>query len=188
MTIGETRLAGVDAKRGSTPSSVISDFVILNDDATSAQAAGDAVAPALINELTFWWTIVPDDATRLLLGGWLNSSVTGVTTNPVVKLIGLKNYAGDDDYGSNANSYGWPVRIDSPTDMTAAGVTVDFGTFSTDTFLYSLPGAETGRISSLTSADGYDLLGCKYVGALVTTAAAVTGTGAECKIIGSFIN
>jgi hypothetical protein len=188
MAIGPTRKAGVDGKRGSTPSSVISDFVILNDDATSAQAAGDAVAPGLIDETSFFWTLVPDDATRLLLSGWLNSSVTGVTTDPVVKLLGLKNYAGDDDYGSNANGYGWPIRIDSPTDMTAAGITVDFGTYSTDTFLYSMPDSEFGRINPLTNADGYDLLGCRYVGALVTTAGAVTGSGAEMKIIGSFIN
>lgn len=183
MAIGDTIRAALSAHRPNTPGSVISDFVTLNDDAETAQDSGDLVAPASVDQTTFKWVRVEPGFTRVLIAANITGSITAVGTSPVVRLFGLANYNDD----TNDNGMGMPIRLDSPTDISATGVTVTVGTLATHTFLYSLPGSVIGRLSAVTSATGYDLQGCRWVGCAVETAASVTGSG-TISIVGKFLN
>lgn len=184
MAISSTKSYGFNAKAPNTPGSVQSDFVVFNSDATVAQSSAEMIALYTIPDASFRWWKVPEGATSACFAGLCNSSTTGVTTDPVIRIFGLKNAGDFSDPIAGAD----PIRLDSPADIAATGITVDFGTLVGDNFVVSDDGSTpAGYMSRLTNASGYDLQGCSYVGVCVETAAVLAGTGATCQIVGYFL-
>lgn len=159
MPIGsENAVIKLDASNVSVVAagSVRSSWVVVNDNATTAQTSTDIDDFENIDDDTFHWQPVPEGATRVWVRGRVTTAATTNTTEPVVAIIGL-----------DANNV--PMRIDAPTDHDTGGITIDFEGTITESAQYG-----SFYYSQLTNADGYDIRGCIKVGALVTTGAVIT--------------
>lgn len=159
-----------------TVASARGNWVVINDDAETAQSATDLLRPAAIDDAVYHWCEVRDGATRCLVRARMAVGAT-VTTSPVVRLVGAYGQITSD--GSFPNTSAAAVarnplflRLDS-ADWNAAGFTLTLVTSGTglnrdNDFAYT---------DIMPDLDGYDLKGANYVGIMVETAANVdTGT------------
>jgi hypothetical protein len=158
MPIGEVRFLGSGLSNHGGPTSNYMGVTVANDDATTAQAAGDLVNPLLIDDATAHWVQIQDGVTRLFPRARVSAEADTFTASPVVFLFGT-----DVDPALTASPRRvW--RIDAADDFNAAGITLTLagsGLFIDATWIHS----------DFPSADGYDALGAKWVMCAVGTAA-----------------
>ena len=148
---------------GAVVASVRSRWVTANDNLEVAQTAGEEYAPGTIDDVEFHWIDIGDEpVTRVLVRAALidSDSTFTVTTPPIVRIIG--------EYDDGKH-----IRLDSPTDNDATGITLLLTTNPTGQMMED----GTTHYSDLTSANGYDLLGCQKVGIVVTTASNTNASG-----------
>lgn len=184
MAIGTLRSGG-NYQGGTQPVIPVSNkgaWVQSHDDCTAGEAASQLLKPWGITTSSVHWVRVPDNCTRVYVRGKNTATMSGVTTQPVVWLIGayVTSYsetginavkAADGFSGTTTdNNHATYVRIDN-VDSNATGLTLNIattGNFEDSTFEYT----------DWTSIDGYDLKGCHYVATPVATAASILGIGA----------
>lgn len=173
MPIGAFIKAGTNTqgKQPMVPSSAKSSWHVCHDNAETAQ--GEVDAPHDIPDDVFHWVQVPESATKVLVRGRIPLAST-VATSPIVKVLGVNGKiaeAGSFDDAPTGASYGVFTRLDT-TDWNGTGVTVELETANVcvdDTYDWG----------NVTDNDGYDLLGCEYVGLLVVTPADISAGSPE---------
>ncbi len=170
-----------------------SGWIVANSDLQTADSATNLLKPQLVTRAAVTWLRVPDGATRFLLRG-RNLATMSATGTPaaVVKLFGVSSHVGGPDttLASTATTSPWAT---SPTakfggtfmcldnaDAGATGITLTFATTG------NLEDA-TYEYTDLPDLTGYDCKGCSWVGVLVATACAVTGS-ATVEAMVKFIN
>jgi len=172
MPIGGERKLGFNATIGLAGSGDC-DMVVAHDDARTAQAAGDLLNPALVDDDVFHWVKLAPGITRVHIRTKTTGSFSSPTADPVVRIFGCIA----DPYTTTATSNAFR-RLDNRL-YTNAGVSLVLATTNTltdGTFDY---GAEP-------NLSGYDALGCAWIGVLVATAAAYTGAVAtEIQMFGT---
>lgn len=180
MAIGGQTRGGVQSGGMNVmmPASGGGTWVVVNDNAETAQSSTDLLRPAAIDDSTFHWCKVGDGATRCLVRARMTADSNTVAQDPIIRVFGA--------YGTSINGDGsWPdtsaaatagdprfLRLDN-VDWNAAGLTIDLVT----------DGAGMNRDATYAYSDvvpdltGLDLKGCQWVGVAVQQAADVsTGT------------
>ncbi len=172
MAVGDVRSGNILALNGSVsyPTSAGSTWVTVNDDARTAQSAGDLLEPASIDDSVFHWC-KRNNATRVIVRA-LDPAGT-LTTSPVVRLI-----------------LGWGTLDGSSPATTAKFMRGDNADSNATGFTLTLVSLATGQIadadgnihSDPSTLEGYDLLGCDFFGIAVETAAAFSAGAAAVPI------
>lgn len=165
MAIGSLKKMNASAAYG-TVASAQGDWMTVNDNASTAQTAGDELNISAIDDATFHWVKVGSHVTRVLIGARIDDAVTTITTSPTFFLVGVW---GDWNESTNSwNSIDRVMRLDAaawattPTTLTllaAASLSKD------GTYAHTNP----------TTLDGYDLKGAPYFGVIIDTAASISG-------------
>lgn len=148
-------------------------WIVANTNLATAQSATELLRPGTIDDSTFHW-INRGNATHCIIRARQDSSVSAVTTSPIVRLIGAYGKANDDGTMPNDGSVNF-LRIDNVS-TNATGIVLTLATtnlLEDGSFEYSNPA----------SLAPYDLLGCDYIGMLVETAANITGGTAVGQIL-----
>lgn len=179
MAIGASKRGSVsaDGRQVSAPASVYSEWFEINDDLTTAQGSGDRLSPFSINDAGFHWVEVPQGATRAM---WCARTViaAGMSSTSTVRIIGAD--VTPSDAGAYVTGQAHFTRIDNVSPA-AGGITIAQATTSTGffdgTYVYGPP----------TSLTPTDLLGCRWVGMLVESAATQSGSGAIAGMV-RFLN
>lgn len=161
MPIGGERKLGFNVQVGVSGSGYC-DMVVANDDARTAQAAGDLLNPALVDDDVFHWVQLAPGITRVHIRTKTTGTFSTITADPVVRIFGCIA----DPYRTDATANAFR-RLDNRL-YTNAGVTLTLATTNTLTDGTYDYGAEP-------NLSGYDALGCRWIGVLVATAAAYTG-------------
>lgn len=188
MAIGGQTRGGVQSGGMNVmmPASGGGTWVVVNDDAETAQSSTDLLRPAAIDDSTFHWCKVGDGATRCLVRARQAVAAT-VTTSPVIRVFGAygTSIAGDGSWPntSAAAVAGDPkfLRLDN-VDWNAAGLTLTLVTSGTG-LNRDNDYAYTDVMPDLT---GIDLKGCQWVGVAVETAANVSAGTVPIEIL--FLN
>ena len=171
MAIGNLVRVNATAAYG-TVASAKGSWVIVNDNASTAQTAGDELLITAIDDSAFHWCKVGEHVTRFLVGARIDDGVTTITTSPTVYIVGVWG-----EYNETSNT--WTsidrvMRLDADT-WAASATTLTLlaaSALSKDgTYAYTNP----------IDRDGYDLKGAPYVGVIVDTAASVSG-GADAVV------
>jgi len=167
-------IAHVKASYGS-PGSAMGDWTVLYDDATTASGATDYLYPSAIDDSVAHRVVVPAGCTRVLIRAGYDAGADVFNTQPIVRLTGT-------------DSNGVPLRIDN-ADANAAGVTLTCEAVSAVVATGAVAGTDTAY-SNVSTLDGYDLKGCRYLYVTVATAADILDGAVqlEVPILGLFIN
>lgn len=177
MAIGDNVVGSMARARelNSSPGSVQSDWQVLYDDATTASGALDHLVPSLQDDSVAHRITIPDGATRILIRARYDAGADVFTTSPIIRLTGT-------------DSDGVPLRIDN-VDSNAAGVTVTCEAASAVPSTGLTAGTDY-TFSNVTTLDGYDLKGCRYLYVTVATAANILDGAVQLPvaIMGLFLN
>lgn len=174
MAIGQIASGSANAPGGQVAqSSVQSGWVVANTDLQTADTAA-LLKPYLITRAAFSWVRVPFSCTRVLLKGrnLATMSATG-TPGAVVRVIvarGTPDSSGGFSGVPGNAAFAVFDRVDN-VDANAAGVTL---TFATTTNMEDTVYEYTDPVD----LTGVDLKAGSFVGMLVETACAVTGSAA----------
>lgn len=177
-----SKAAGTGAQNAAPvyPVSVFGSWITLHSDLEqAADSSTELLQVYNTNNTGFRYVMVPPICTRVLLRCKYTTAGTS-PTNAVVKLYGF-DYWADPAAGATTISVDLDgvgiVRLDNASNA-AAGVTLTMAA-STDV------ADSTYSYSSLPDLVGYDLLGCKAIGLIVTTAGALTGgtMEAQCRFL-----
>lgn len=171
MAVGATiKSAAMPDPKGDALPLPLACIVDANDDARTAQAAGDLLNPFLIDDSVFHWVKVPQAATRFYIRGRTASTLASVTTDPIVQIWGTILDPAD---GVSTAITCKPFRLDN-ADVAATGVTLDLvasgtglQTDGTNFYTDVLP-------STVGWTGGYPTMGFAYIGIPVATAAVLS--------------
>jgi len=184
MAIGSLLKAGATsgAITNTHPCSVKGQWITAHDNlSATAETSTVLLKPYSATTSTLHWVRVPDNCTRVYVRGKNTATMTGVTTQPVVRIIGAYPTSPGAAADAAIESAGGPSgtvgnaghctfgRIDN-ADANATGLTLAIattGNLEDDTYEYT----------DWTAIDGYDLRGASYVAMLTETAASVSGIG-----------
>ena len=161
----------------SYPAGIVGNWTVIHGNLTdTAESASVLVRPSTYASAYVYPARVHEAGARLLLRMRHDPGVTNVATAPKVRIYGA--YGPDASFTPSSGVFlddgtiTW-VRLDNNAAATAP---------SALTFSYSGMRDSTYRYSDLIATDGYELRGCKWVVALVETAAA-TFTGGSSTVI-----
>lgn len=183
MAIGALRRANTVTEAGPIvyPASAKATWITANDDAETAQSAGDLLAPAAIDDSVFHWVKVGPGVTRVLIRARQAIAAT-VTTSPVVRVYGL--WSDDEEVSGAFDTDGTGgvrcLRLDN-ADANASGVTLTLVTSGT-----GLMQDSAYAYTDVPTLDGYDLKGAPFVGVAVETAANVNSGTVPIEVL--FVN
>lgn len=162
MPVGNTLSLGMDIEAGKTGSGY-TDFVVCNEDTSTAQSASDLLGPGGIDDSVFHWVRLAPGVTRVFIRCRYDDGTSAVATSPVVRVFGATQDPQTTTEASNKFR-----RLDN-VDWNAAGVTLTLVANGT-----GVHHDGTDYYSDEPTLSGYDALGCKYVGVAIETASSIT--------------
>ena len=184
--MGAGKRLGLDISAGNIvyPGFAQTDWTIIHNDLkASAESAGVILQPGSYSNSNVFPIRVPQNANRILTRVRYATAISACATQPVVAIFGA--YGDDSAFTestgvfNDTGSIRW-ARLDIAASNQAAGTqhTITPASDIRDaTWKYGIiNGDSTG--TNLLLGCGFDLRGCKWVLALTTTAASVTGAGA----------
>lgn len=171
MAVGATiNSAGMPDPMGGALPLPLASVVTANDDARTAQSAGDLLNPFLIDDSVFHWVKVPQQATRFYIRGRTASTLASVTTDPIVQIYG--SILDPADAGST-NVTAKMFRLDN-ADWAATGVTLDLVASGTGQHTDATNKYTDVVPSTVGWTGGYPTMGMAYIGIAVATAAVLS--------------
>jgi len=186
--MGAGKRIGLDISAGNIvyPGFAQTDWTIIHADLRAAAPASTVlVQPGTYSDSNVTPLRVPPNANRVLLRVRYATAITATTTSPACIVYGA--YGDDSAFNestgvfNNTGSIRW-ARLDTSASGGTTGSTFTMTPGATDDIRDSvykygtITGEQTG--TGLSLGCGFDLRGCKWVMALTTTPASVTGTGA----------
>jgi len=141
-------------------------WLTVNDNASTAQTAGDELLITAIDDATFHWCKVGPHVTRILIGARIDDGVTTIATSPTVYVVGV--WGSWNEATNSWDSIDRVMRLDAAT-WAASATTITLLAAS------SLSQDGTYAYSNPVNLDGIDLKGAPYFGLIVDTAASVSG-------------
>jgi hypothetical protein len=183
--MGAGKRLGLDISAGNIvyPAFAQTDWTIIHNDLkAAAESAGVILQPGTYSNSNVFPIRVPQNANRILTRVRYATAISAVATSPVIAIFGA--YGDDSAFNestgvfNDTGSIRW-ARLDTAQSNSSVGTTHTI-TPSTDirdsVWKYGIIGGDyTG--TELLLGCGWDLRGCKWVLALTTGAASVTGAG-----------
>lgn len=186
--MGAGKRLGLDISAGNIvyPGFAQTDWTIIHADLKAAAPASTVlVQPGTYSDSNVTPLRVPQNANRVLLRVRYATAISAAATSPSCIVYGA--YGDDSAFNestgvfNNTGSIRW-VRLDTSTSGGTTGTTFTMTPGASDDIRDSVYkyGTITGEQSGtgLSIGCGFDLRGCKWVMALTTTPASVTGAGA----------
>ena len=186
--MGAGKRLGLDISAGNIvyPGFAQTDWTIIHADLRAAGISGSVlVQPGLYSDSNVTPLRVPPNANRVLLRVRYATAISAAATSPACIVYGA--YGDDSAFTestgvfNNTGSIRW-ARLDSSASGGTTGTTFTMTPGASDDIRDSvykygtIAGEQSG--TSIALGCGFDLRGCKWVMALTTTPASVTGTGA----------
>lgn len=162
MALGNTLSMGMDLESGKAGSGY-TDFIVANEDTSTAQSATDLLRPGGIDDSFFHWVRLAPGVTRVFVRCRYDDGTSAVATSPIVRVFGALFDPQATTEASNKFR-----RLDN-VDWNAAGVTLTLVANGT-----GVHHDGTNYYSDEATLSGYDALGCKYVGVAIETASGIT--------------
>lgn len=162
MAVGNTLNMGFDIEAGKNGSGFC-DWLVCNDDTSTAQSASDLLGPGGIDDSVFHWVKLAPGTTRVYIRCRYDDGTSAVATSPIVRLFGAVS-----DPQTVAEASNKFRRLDN-ADWNASGVTLTLVANGT-----GVHHDGTDFYSDEPTLSGYDALGCRYVGVAIETASSIT--------------
>ncbi len=186
--MGAGKRIGLDISAGNIvyPGFAQTDWTVIHADLrATAPASTVLVQPGTYSDSNVTPLRVPQNANRVLLRVRYATAISAAATSPACIVYGA--YGDDSAFNestgafNNTGSIRW-VRLDAGTSGGISGTTFTMSPGASEDIRDSvykygvIAGEQTGTIIGV--GCGFDLRGCKWVMALTSTAASVTGAGA----------
>lgn len=183
--MGAGKRLGLDVSSGNIvyPAFAQTDWTIIHNDLkATAESAGVILQPGSYSNSNVFPIRVPQNANRILTRVRYATAISAVTTSPSIAIFGA--YGDDSAFTestgvfNDTGSIRW-ARLDNAQSNSSSGsahVITPASDIRDSVWKYGIiTGDSTGTSYQL--GCGWDLRGCKWVLALTTTAASVTGAG-----------
>lgn len=193
--MGAGKRLGLDVSAGNIvyPAFAQTDWTIIHNDLrATAESAGVILQPGTYSNSNVYPIRVPQNANRILTRVRYATAISACATQPVVAIFGA--YGDDSAFNestgvfNDTGSIRW-ARLDTAQSNAPAGIQHTITPTSDirdSTWKYGvINGEATG--TTLVLGCGFDLRGCKWVLALTTTAASVTG-GTTVQLEAAFLS